>query len=171
MTGAGWLPGPPVQVAYAVHDVRTAAEAWAARGVGPFVVADHIALASSRLDGAETPFDHSSAYGWWGEVMVELICDHAATPNWGLTPPRIHHVACFVDDVDDAVEEAAGGGWPEALRAVTTGGTTFAFCDARADLGHLVEVYVADEVLTGFYASVRRAAETWDGVEAFVRPA
>ena len=33
----------------------------------------HVALASSVHRGVERPFDHSSAYGQWGGVMVELV--------------------------------------------------------------------------------------------------
>ena len=54
MSAAGRPPlGRPVQIAYAVADVRAAARHRAeTTGAGPFVVVDHIPLASARVDGA-----------------------------------------------------------------------------------------------------------------------
>lgn len=162
MSATGPLPGAPVQLAWAVDDVRAAARRWSSRGVGPFFVLDHIELSRARVDGRTGEFDHSSAYGWWGEVMVELLQDHAPDPRWR-RPPELHHVACFVDDVTTAADAMTDHGWPEVLRAETAGGTTFAFHDARDELGHLVEVYVPDDRLRGFYRMVRGATERWDG--------
>ena len=45
----------------------------------------------------------------------------------------------------------------------TVTGTRFAFVDATASLGHMIELYEASEGLTGFYAMVRAAAQNWDG--------
>lgn len=70
MTGS-FLAGGPVQIAYAVDDVRAVAQLWADDyGVGPFFVWEHIP--------ADDPtFDHSAAFGWWGGMMVELFCVHS----------------------------------------------------------------------------------------------
>ena len=54
-------------------------------------------------------------------------------------------------------------GWSEALWAETAGGQQFAFCDARAERGHLLELYEPTEGLLGFYAMVANAAKDWDG--------
>ena len=65
--------GPPVQLAYAVDDVFGAAELWAERfGAGPFFVAQHIPVTDVIYRGQPGVFDHSSAYGQWGELMVEI---------------------------------------------------------------------------------------------------
>ena len=157
--------GAPVQVAYGVDDVELAANRFAAHtGAGPFFIVRHIALESARVHGAEGIFDHSSAYGQWGSVMVELVQEH--------TPPlvpldgsaqRIHHLAFLVPDLGAARDQCVARGWPEVLWARTSGGQEFAFCDARAELGHLVELYEPSERLVGFYAMVAKAAEAWDG--------
>ena len=66
--------GTPVQIAYGVREVRAAAARRAATtGAGPFVVASHIQLAAARVGGVPGAFDHSSAYGQWGRIMVELV--------------------------------------------------------------------------------------------------
>ena len=154
--------GRPVQIAYAVHDVASAAERFAATtGAGPFFVNPHIPVSNVRVFGGPSEFDHSSAYGQWGEVMVELVEEH--TPPLVLPGSGVHHVAFFVADTEAAVAECAAHGWPEALWAETAGGFPVAFCDARHELGHLVELYAPTERLRGFYAMVREASLGWDG--------
>jgi hypothetical protein len=145
-----------VQIAYGVADPAAAAVEWERRGAGPFVVNRHIELTDVRHAGVAATLDHSSAYGRWGNVMVELICVHTATPT-GLgraidtDPVGVHHVAVFADDLDAAAAEQAAAGRPEVVRASTTHGVRFAWFDASASLGHLVEVYERHPLLEGFY--------------------
>ncbi len=162
---------PLVQVAYLVDDVVEAAgRAAAEHGAGPFTVLRHIELATVSHRGTPGTFDHSSAYGQWGGVMVELVQVHAAEPA-GLHAavagrgPGLHHVATFVPDVAAEIERLEALGYPCVLDASTGGGTRFAFLDATARLGHLLEVYEPSEQLLGFYAHVARLAEGWDGTD------
>ena len=155
--------GAPVQIAYATNDVRSAAQQWAARGVGPFYVIEHIALTDVRVDDAPATFDHSSAYGQWGSVMVELIQQHDPGPDPVVPASGLHHVASFVDDFEQASAKLIADGFPCRLRASTSGGQSFAFHDARGTLGHLIEIYEQTDRLAGFYAMVREASISWDG--------
>ena len=162
--------GAPVQVAYAVADLDAAAARWAARGVGPFFVLRHIEVVDVRYRGRPGRFDHSSAYGQWGPVMLELVQDHTVgdSPVADVVGPGgegVHHLAYFVDDVAAAGRGLAAHGWEEALWACTTTGTAFAFHDAVAELGHMVEIYERTERLARFYRSVAEAAEGWDGAD------
>lgn len=163
MTGAPRWPAldRPAQIAYAVTDVAAAAATFSgSTGAGPFFVIEHIPLASATVYGHPGEFDHSSAYGQWGTVMVELVVEH--TPP--IVPPRgVHHLAFMVDDLAGGIERCSAQGWPEVLLAATAGGQEFAFCDARGDLGHLVELYEPSARLLGFYEMVARAAQGWDG--------
>jgi hypothetical protein len=151
--------GAPVQVAYAVADVDTAAHHWASLGAGPFHVARHILLRDVRVRGRPGRFDHSSAYGQWGSIMVELVQLHSGGPG---PTHGIHHLAFLVPDLAAALAEAS---WPVALWASTAGGQAFAFLDATADLGHYVELYEPSPRLLGFYRMVASAAEGWDGAD------
>ncbi len=161
MSEVGSPLGAPVQVAYAVDDVVAAAERFAtSTGAGPFFVLRHIALATSRVHGVDAPFDHSSAYGQWGPLMVELVQEHTAPV---VEPGRVHHVAFMVPSLDAAAAWCESQGWPEVLRASTSGGQSFAFHDARAALGHLVELYEPSDRLLGFYTMVADASRGWDG--------
>ena len=117
----GTLLRHPVQVAYAVRDVVGAARRFAEQtGAGPFFVNEHIELTSARVHGRPAEFDHSSAYGWWGDVMVELVEEH--TPPLVTPGSGVHHMAFFVDDTVAAVAACTQQGWPEVLWADTTGG-------------------------------------------------
>jgi catechol 2,3-dioxygenase-like lactoylglutathione lyase family enzyme len=145
--------GPPVQIAYGVTGLRAAADRFAAStGAGPFTLIEHIELRSVRITGEPGEFDHSSAYGQWGPVMVELVEEHSpplVEPGSG-----VHHVSFMVTSLEQAAEWCTAQGWLELLRAETSGGQEFAFHDARQDLGHLVELYEPSERLLRFYRSV-----------------
>ncbi len=153
----------PVQIAYGVDDVRVAATHWAAQGVGPFFVLDHIEVHNVRIGGVSATFDHSSAYGQWGPLMVELICEHERQPDPFVHSHGIHHVAHFVDDFAVAQAELIDDGRPEMLYAETGTGVAFAMHDARLDLGHYIEIYENSDRLRSFYDMVRDAAAHWDG--------
>ncbi len=146
--------GEPIQIAYAVNDVEAAARTWENLGAGPFFIRHHIELTGARLDGKPGRFDHSAAYGQWGEVMVELIEVHVPAG----TPLGLHHVAFFVDDLAEATAALADRGWPEAIAASTPTGSTFIIHDARAELGHYVEIYEETDSIARLYAMVRKAA-------------
>jgi Glyoxalase/Bleomycin resistance protein/Dioxygenase superfamily len=151
--------GPPVQIAYSVADVDDAAALWQSRfGAGPFVLRRHIELSNVRISGAPGTFDHSSAYGQWGDIMVELVQQH--TPAIG-APIGIHHCAYFVEDLDGAQRALIDAGFPELLWAQVAGSSTaFAYHDARPTLGHLIEVYVGTPRLREFYVHIRSLAVT-----------
>jgi len=153
----------PVQVAYATDDVHDAARRWAERGIGPFFVIEHIALSDVEIDGEPATFDHSSAYGQWGSVMVELVQQHDPGPDPVVGTSGIHHIASFVDDFDAASAALAADGFPRRLKASTSGGQAFAFHDARSSMGHLLEIYERTDRLAAFYAMVRDASVDWAG--------
>lgn len=164
------LLGRPVQLAYAVRDARAAAAEWAERdGAGPFFVNAHIPVVNVRYRGTPGAFDHTSAYGQWGDVMVELVQDHTVGPSAvrdvvGERGTGLHHLAFMVDDLAAAQAALAARGWPEAMYAEVAGsGTAFVFHDATAELGHMIELYVGSPGLRGFYTMVADAARGWDG--------
>lgn len=160
--------GPPVQIAYAVPNAREAAVAWADLfGAGPFFVAEHIAVSDVVYRGAPGSFDHTSAYGQWGHLMVELVQDH----GHGSSPVReryapdesgLHHLAYLVDDLDRMTDQLVSDGLTLAMSA-RAGSTRFHFIDAVATLGHFLELYEPSPSLVGFYDLVRAAADQWDG--------
>ena len=160
--------GTIVQIAYAVDDVRTAARRMAADlGAGPFFVRRHPPLASAEHAGSPAVFDHSSAYGQWGALQIELVQVHAAEPATlaaAVDPGSgLHHVAMFAESIEAEQSRLEQCGFPCVLDAVTDGGVRFAFHDARHSLGHLLEIYEPSPGIARFYEMVRTSARAWDG--------
>ena len=157
--------GGPVQIAYAVDDVGRAASSWAARGVGPFFVREHIEVTNVRVRGRASSFDHSSAYGQWGDLMVELIHQHDGGDDPVVGAAGIHHVAHFVDDFAAAASHLTARGHGQILYAETITGMPFAFHDGGQEHGHLIEIYERTPPLARFYDMVREAAAGWTGAD------
>lgn len=159
----------PVQLAYHVPDPIAAAEAYSRSfGWGPFFVMEHIKLERSLYRGMPMPFDHTSAYGQAGDLMIELIAQHNEGPSalrdmFAPQDTGLHHVACFVDDLPGTLQEFRSRSVSIALEARTTTGVDFAMIDLTASLGHMLEVYEPGDGLRGFYAHVRKCAQGWDG--------
>ena len=162
-----------VQIAYHVKDIRKAAlEMHARLGAGPFFISENILLASAEHRGQPTDFIHSSAYGQWGNVMVELVRqedDASNTPFRDMYQPDeegLHHTAVFVDHFEDAIAHFERQGFPLATRCVTAqGGVAFGFIDATSIMGHMIEIYEPSPPLLGFYDLVRQASIDWDGAQ------
>lgn len=162
---------PVRQIAYFVPDIHEAAAVHTRSfGSGPFFVLEHVALSRNEHRGIARLFDHSSAYGQWGAVMVELVVQHNADASAfhdmypaGSGRFGIHHTALIVNDLAAAIVGFAADGLALAQYATTATGTDFAFIDAVERYGHMIELYEPTPTLTGFYAMVSAAAENWDG--------
>ena len=159
----GFVLGGPVQIAYAVDDVVVAATSWAHRGIGPFFVRHHIEVTNARICGRPATFDHSSAFGQWGDVMIELIHQHDGGDQPIVGGGGIHHVAHFVEDFATVSAKLVAAGHREVLYAETATGMPFAFHDGGIERGHLVEIYERTAPLARFYAMVRDASNGWTG--------
>jgi catechol 2,3-dioxygenase-like lactoylglutathione lyase family enzyme len=171
------LPGTlkPVQIAYHVPDPERAAHGFArSYGWGPFFLFEHIPLSRCIYRGAAAAFDHSSAYGQAGEIMIELITQHDDTPSvlrdlYARNAIGVHHMAHFVPDLPQALDQVRAAGGTIALDACTATGTSFAMLDTVRELGHMVELYEPAGDLLKFYRYVRRAAQDWDGADPLRR--
>jgi hypothetical protein len=165
----------PVQIAYHVPDPERAAHEYAARfGWGPFFLLEHIPLSRCEHRGTVVHFDHSSAYGQAGDLMIELITQHDDTPSvlrdlFAATEVGVHHVAHFVPSLHESLATARERGVVVALDACTANGTEFAMLDVAAQLGHMLELYEAGPDLLKFYRYVRRCADAWDGKDPLRR--
>jgi Glyoxalase/Bleomycin resistance protein/Dioxygenase superfamily len=162
---------PIRQVAYFVPDVRRAAMTHhELYGSGPYFVADNIPLRVSRYRGADCPLDHTSAYGQWGEIMIEFVQQNNAGPSAfhdlypeGSGMSGIHHVALFVENVMDEIARFNAAGHATALYAEMNDGFAFAMMDCVTTLGHMVELYVSAPQLVDFYNLVASSAKDFKG--------
>jgi hypothetical protein len=160
-------PDLPIrQVAYFVPDARVAARRHHALfGSGPYFVADNIPLAKSIHRGTPRELDHTSAYGQWGDVMIEFVHQNNPGPSAfhdlypeGSGREGLHHVALFVDSLDEAHARFVAEGYETALDAAMMDGFRYMFIDTVATYGHMLELYEPAEALTGFYDFVRGKA-------------
>jgi hypothetical protein len=162
------------QVAFHAPDIASAAARWTKIGAGPFYLLEHVALAQCLYRGAPGCFDHSSAYGQSGDVMVELIHQHDDRPSpvrdmYGATDEGPHHAAVFTADLDAAARACAARGFAIALDATTTTGVRFLMADARSACGVMLELYEPCDALTKFYGFIRRKSEGWTNEAPLLR--
>lgn len=166
------------QIAYFVPDIRAAARAHrAVFGSGPFVVVDHVPTPVVRHRGRPASLDHGSAYGQWGELMVEFVQQHDDGPSafYDVYPRGsgrygLHHVAVFVEDLDAGIRRFAAAGHQCALYA-ETGTIAYAMIDTVAAHGHMIELYETGPVLLDFYTRVRSLADPSGRAAALVEQA
>ena len=169
------LSYPIVQIAYFVNDAAAAAARMAAEcSAGPFYLAERIPLAWGEHRGREQTFLHTSAYGQWGEVMLEMVQqdEEGPSPFRDLYAPGeegIHHMAMMVNSLSATYATCERLGYPIAAKARTLTGTEFAFIDTVKTRGHMLEVYEQTEQLTAFYDMIRDRSSGWAGAEP-VRP-
>lgn len=137
---------------------------------GPFFINENILLSSAEHRGEPTDFVHSSAFGQWGDVMVELVRqedDSTRTPfrdMYQRDQEGLHHTAIIVDNFEDTISHFAGKGFELATRCITRqGGVEFGFIDAVSVMGHMIEIYEASPALLGFYEMVKDASIGWNG--------
>jgi glyoxalase/bleomycin resistance protein/dioxygenase superfamily protein len=158
-------------IGYVVDDLDAAvADAVARFGAGPFYVAEHMAFDEVTFRGEPAVFDHSSAFGQWGPVRVELTVIHETDPHeLGATmtpggPGNVGHVGIVVDSLGAASAQLEADGVPP-YHAGRTGPVSAIWHDARASLGHSVELLQRNEFLSGLYERIARSADGWDGSE------
>ena len=162
---------PFVQAAYFVADAEAAARRWAREfGAGPFFLLEHVPLEDVFHRGAPAALDHTAAFGQLGRLMIEFVQQHGEHPSvfrdvFAPGEYGMHHMAYFAPDFDGELARLRGLGFATAMTASTALGPRFAFADALAELGHMLEVYEDGPEMRGFYAMVEGAAREWDGAD------
>lgn len=165
--------GVPVQIAYAVDHLEREAEIFAEHfGAGPFFVRHHPPFEATH-NGGPAIFNHSSAYGQWGDVQVELVrfgeCSPASLHRTVVAGSGLHHVAMFVESLTAEQVRLEASGMPCVMSSTTPSGLQFAFHDARTTLGHFIEIYEPADSVQRLYRRVREASIGWNGNDP-VRP-
>lgn len=171
-----------VQLAYKVPDAKAAAQNWVNHhGAGPFFISENIPLEGVYYKGERSSLDHTSAYGWCGNQMIELVQQNCDTPSvFTDRPMGLHHCAYFSVDLDKELKRLEALGYTTAMRADTASGVRFAFSQAASDankerrgdgaLGHYFEIYQEHPTLRAFYTMIEEASHNWDGGEPLRKP-
>jgi catechol 2,3-dioxygenase-like lactoylglutathione lyase family enzyme len=164
---------PPIHhIGYAVEDLEAGIARFAATfGAGPFFVMEHIEFQTVTYNGEPAVYDHSSGFGQWGPILVELTQVHAAQPEGlerALAGPGsgIGHVAWLVDDLDAETARLQASGL-KPFHTGQTGPASAVWFDGGDQLGHNVEVLQRRDEILGFYALVRAAAQDWGGTDPY----
>jgi hypothetical protein len=161
---------PVTHVGYVVEEIEPAVD-WAIStlGAGPFFLIPHLHFDTCTFDGAPAQYDHSSAFGQWGDIMVELTVVHSSDPPAlaeliGGPAPRFGHVGWLSDDLeaDSAALDAAG---MPLFHTGASGPVAAHWHDGRARLGHHVEILRRSPQIEGFYELIRSSSAGWDGSE------
>jgi hypothetical protein len=157
-------------IGYVVDDLPAAAERFAQQsGAGPFYAFEHIAFEVVTYRGEPAVYDHSSAFGQCGPIIVELTKVHDVQPA-GLADAFVKpgagvgHVGWIADSLDDEAARLEAAGLVP-FHTGQTGPVSVVWFDGGPLLGHPIEVLQRREELLGFYAMVKRSAEGWDGSE------
>jgi hypothetical protein len=143
-------------------------------GAGPFFVIEHMQFDEVTYLGEPAHYDHSSAFGQWGPIIVELSQVHEAEPTGlraALVAPGggIGHVAWLADSLSDETARLEAAGF-HPFHAGRTGPASAVWFDGGPLLGHPIEVLERRPEILGFYAGIAAAAESWDGRDP-LRPA
>jgi hypothetical protein len=163
---------PIHHVGYVVEDLRSGVARFArATGAGPFFAMEHIALDVVTFRGGPATYDHSSAFGAWGPVLIELTQVHDAQPSglagaFAAPGTGVGHVAWLANSLAQETERLRRVGL-EPFHTGASGPVRAVWFDGGALTGHPIEVLQRVAEIEGFYAIVRAAAEGWDGEEPF----
>lgn len=170
------LPGARiVQMAWVVDNLEAAAERLArAMRCGPFLMIRHITLDDPCHRGTPQRTDFSLCLAQAGDVQMELVEQHDNSPSvyrdmFPAGPPggmAFHHVAVVVPDVFAETERYNALGFPTASSG-RFGNIDFTYVDTTAAGGFMVEVLPDMPEMHAFFGKVRKAAEDWDGKEAW----
>jgi catechol 2,3-dioxygenase-like lactoylglutathione lyase family enzyme len=161
---------PINHIGYVVSDIEEAVS-WAVKtfGAGPFFLMPHMPFEVCTFNGAAAEYDHSSAFGQWGEIRIELTVVHGAKPAElgeliGGNPPRVGHVGLIVDNLEAESAALEAAGMP-LFHTGATGPVAAHWHDARARLGHHIELLRRFPGLEAAQATFRAAADDWDGID------
>ncbi|WP_280217339.1 VOC family protein [Nocardia neocaledoniensis] len=165
-----YLKGGIRQLAFVVPDAAEAARQHAeVNGSGPFYVMPRYKMLTHEYRGVSNELEVTSAYGQWGEIMVEFVQMHNDNPSafrdsYPDGGPGMHHAAIFCTELKEAVAAFEADGYPITMYAERIPGADYAMMDTRSALGFMTELY-EERVVAGFYAMIRDAAKDWDGTD------
>lgn len=161
---------------YIVDDLTTAVERYSRlTGAGPFFVTENVRLSEVTTGSGEpATYAHSSAIGQLGDIAIEFMTVHGASPRTldaaltSFTVPALHHVAWVVDEWEGVVSELEAAGAPSYMKA-SFGAMRTSYHDASAVVGHHLEVHKNNPDLVAFFAMIREASAGWDGTRLLRR--
>lgn len=166
---------PLFQQAYVVNDLDEGARRWSAlAGAGPFFMTRHHATDRFRYRGEPVEADVSYAFGYLGDLMIQLIEQHDDSPSiyrdmFPAGTEGFHHIAFLVPAAEFATErQRIIDLGCEAACDLEAGGVHACYLDAREQLGVFVELHDDPPRIPAVFGEWREAHRTWDGVDPII---
>lgn len=156
------------QEAYFVNSIDEAADKWArALGAGPFFALRHHKTEEFSYRGTDIEADVSYAFGYLGDMMIQLIEQHDEQPSiyrdmYKRGEEGFHHVAYLVSDFAAERQRWLDLGY-ELATELYADEVNAAYFDTRALNGGFVEIHGDPAHILGIFAIMKRTHEAWDG--------
>ncbi|WP_420452312.1 VOC family protein [Ilumatobacter sp.] len=156
------------QQAHFVPDIAEGVERWVrAVGAGPFFLAPHHRCDWFVYRGRPIEADVSYAFGYAGDMQIQLIEQHDSTPSIYLDmfEPGVggfHHVGLLVDDFDDERDRLVDEGYMPACE-LRANGARASYFDTRRAIGCFTEIHDTPEQILSTFETWRAAHRDWDG--------
>jgi catechol 2,3-dioxygenase-like lactoylglutathione lyase family enzyme len=158
---------PPLHhIGYVVEDLDEAVVRFTGdHGAGPFFALEHMRFDEVTFMGEPAHYDHSSAFGSWGPLIVELSVVFAAHPAGlarALAKPGggLGHIAWLADSLEEETARLESLGFTPFHTGRTGPASAVWF---HSPFGHPVEVLQTAPEILGFYDGIRAAGAGWDG--------
>ena len=144
------------QIAYVVPEIHAAVRFFKEKlGVPGFLVKEDIEGQEQTYLGKPGNFRHSIAFGYAGEMQIELIqalSGESTYTDFLKQNPKggVHHLGILVEDYAAAVADMKARGF-ELVQSGRNGETRFAYFDVDHPIGTLLEVvYLAAPIRAAF---------------------
>lgn len=166
-----------LQQAWVVDDLEAAAARWSKTlGIGPFFVADYRPEFFSDVEyrGRPGQLEMRTAICYAGAVQIELVQPTGNGPSvYRDTVPAgrdgFHHVCFWTHDLERDIADYLARGCTIGVRGKVKKGPAFAYMDATASIGCMVELLECSPALAGLFDRWRATCAAWTGDELFVR--
>ncbi len=158
-----------IQNAWLVSDIENVARQWSsALNIGPFYLAEYTSDMFETLEYRGTPgkLQMKTAIAYAGNVQIELVepvgvypCAYYDTIPEGTT--GFHHLCYWSDDIDADLAHYQKQGFEIANFGKMAGGPRFAYVDASATLGCMIELLERATGIEKLFNSWKEKAEDW----------
>jgi hypothetical protein len=163
-----------MQVCWMVPDLRAAIDSWVqTAGVGPFFWFDGVPFTDGSHRGTPAGFPASiAAIAYAGDLQIELVCQDNDEPGiFRDVFPRgqfgLHHMALMCRDYEAERAAYIDAGAELAFEG-RIGTSRTCWVDTSPSLGFMVELLEPSETRQAFFATMRAAAELWDGTKPII---
>ncbi len=168
----------PIQKAWIVTDIEAAARRWSETlGIGPFHVAEYPpeTFDSMLYRGKPGKLHMKTAIAYAGMEQIELVepvgvydCAYYDTIAPG--SEGFHHLCFWTDDLDADIAWYESAGNVVANKGqMAGGGPGFAYIDASATIGCMIELLERLKPLEELFESWRQTCLNWPGKPTIIR--